>query len=217
MCGNKFETIGTLKLHVGNAHTKDNETQTEDIENKSKLVQTFSSEFCCEIGIQTCLVKYDRMKNSYFKTDENIESLQKAMTEFEKYSCFYCSFKITSKCQLKEHIVKCHGSYRSSFLPASRSVLRSKSSFTKPEHPVKFKSRPPSYSPDTSLALNSFPVGFPQPKYTQTFPYPTHSLSTLLPKCEQCGWLASCGTELVNHKKRMHDDHGDPFEVYKQY
>ena len=86
---------------------------------------------------------------------------------------------------------------------------------TKPKSPTKFKPLPTVLPPQHHAASLSLPVGFPlQPKFSQSFSYPIQGLH--LPICEHCGWQSSCGTHLVKHKKAVHGDFSNPFEVYKQ-
>ena len=61
---------------------------------------------------------------------------------------------------------------------------------------------------------SSFPplLGFP---YLQTLPFPDLNLRSLLPKCEHCGYIASSGADLVKHKRSIHADQSNPFEVSK--
>ena len=80
---------------------------------------------------------------------------------------------------------------------------------------TKFKPLPPTLPPQHHAASLSLPVGFPlQPRFSQPFSYPIQGLH--LPICEHCGWQSSCGTDLVKHKRAVHGDFSNPFDVYKQ-
>ena len=116
---------------------------------------------------------------------------------FEKYPCNYCGHIISSKNCLEEHVVKCCGShgqiFMQNFKTRSPQILQ-----------PKFKASP-------SLDLFSLPIGFP--KHSLTFPHQDPTFQTFLPKCEHCGWTARCGTDLIDHKKKVHNDYRNPFEV----
>ena len=60
----------------------------------------------------------------------------------------------------------------------------------------------------------SFPFGFP-PTFTIGFSPSFPSFGRHLPVCEDCGWQAMCGTDMVEHMRNIHGDYRDPFEVYK--
>ena len=129
--------------------------------------------------------------------DSELNNLEiSAKNDFEKYSCFYCAHIITSEDLLKKHIGECHGLHEPSFPKFSKS--QSNQSKMKPLH--------------ISSTLLSFPVGFPPPTFPQSFNYPSLAPSFLLSKCEYCGWYASCGTEMMKHKKNVHNDHENPFK-----
>jgi hypothetical protein len=82
---------------------------------------------------------------------------------------------------------------------------------------VKIKSQlksiplPPKLSPQNNPSL--VPFGLLPSRYFKTSPHPISTAH--LPVCEHCGWQAGCGTNLVEHKKRVHGDDRNPFEVYK--
>ena len=144
-----------------------------------------------------------QVKNSDFEKDETVETSENAIIEFKKYPCFYCAIDIISENHLKEHKEKCHGSHQPNFLQVTKFPLISKPKLPKPKVSPQIKLSLSSFS---LQPLFSFPVGFPQPSFSQNF---------LLPKCEKCGWLASSGTDLMKLKKAIHGDFENPFGVYK--
>ena len=113
--------------------------------------------------------------------------------EFKNYECFYCERKIESEAYLLDHKLKCHGISGT------------------------FCAKPLVTSNNPKLKISS-PV-FPPirfPPNSQRFPY-LNPAWNLLPKCVHCGMQYSCGTDLVNHMKNIHQDFRSPFEVYKQH
>ena len=160
---------------------------------------------------QNSVDKASCTENVIQPSEKVIKSEEINLRTFLSYPCFYCGSNIVSECELKEHSQKCHGCLPSS--NPARTIIKKQFDFS----PIGFPSCTPSFVSRPSPASFSLPIGFPQPTHTQTFPYPNSSLSLLLPKCEHCGWKASSGTELVNHKKSVHADHRNPFEVYKQF
>ena len=119
---------------------------------------------------------------------------------FESYPCLYCGFNIATKNHLKEHRRDCSGS----------SFLKKLDLLNQPN----VKKSPQNIFPlPTSF---SRPIGVPAPQFPQIFHFLDPSLSLHLPEYEQCGWKAMSGTDLVKHRKSVHNDHRNPFEIYKQ-
>ena len=175
-CDESVSSAEDLKRHMLRFHIKCSSTQTNTVVLIDKKVQ---------------------VKKSDFNSDKSIETTESATIVFEKYSCIYCGFNIVSESHLKDHIVSCPGSHRPSFLKLGQSATSHSKSQTSPNLnqpiPLALSSRP-------QVDSFSLPFGLPFPNYTQTFPYYNPGLSRLPPKCEHCGWIASCGTDLVKHK-----------------
>ena len=191
-CDHKFEDFDKLKSHIRVHHVKTSSTQTDEIIVVDKRLQT------------ECVYIVEEP----VKSDKEFEN---ATTKFENYSCFYCNFDIKSERHLEEHIVKCHVE------KVNLVKTINYNSGVEPGH-VKIKSQlksiplPPKLSPQNNPSL--VPFGLLPSRYFQTSPYPI-SAAHLPPVCEHCGWQAGCGTNLVEHKKRVHGDERNPFEVYK--
>ena len=126
----------------------------------------------------------------------NTDEETKVYQTFLKYVCFYCSTEILSENYLITHKAKCH----------EPEFLNSK----------KLETKTPSPSDTTHSALFSLPFGFLHPNYCQTFPVSNPSL-THFPKCDQCGWIAHSGTDLMNHRKDVHKDFRSPFDVHRKF
>jgi hypothetical protein len=202
----KKEFLKNLK-----AESKKGEFECEEcdecLSNKSDLKMHMLNQHVSSSSTQTGTVIYVdkklQVKRSDFNSDKNIETSE---IEFEHYPCLYCGFIIASKTHLQEHKIKCSGSNKPGFLKKSK-TLTSNQPNHKESHPPDLSSLTASFSP---------PVGFPPPKSSQNFPLQDPRLSLHLPECEQCGWRANCGTDLVNHRKNVHNDYRNPFEIYKQ-
>ena len=179
-----------LRHHMLNHHRETSSTQT-------------ISEVYVDKKIQVKTIDFNAVKN--------IQTSESDMKEFESYPCHYCDFNIETETHLQDHIVQCVGSHRPSFFKESKSPPKSQAILPSLKYPSQMKSH--SFQP--SSASFSLPFGIPQ--LSQVFPYNNPSLSRPLPKCEHCGWMATCGTDLMNHKKRIHNDHRSPFEDYKQF
>ena len=186
-CDESVSSAEDLRKHMLRLHIKCSSTQT----NTEVLIE-----------------KKVQVRKSDFNSDKSTETTESAPIVFKKYSCIYCGFNIVSESHLKDHIVSCPGSHRPSFLKLGQSAASHSKSQQSPELnqpiPLTLSSRP-------QVDLFSLPFGLPN--YTQTFPYYNPGLSRLPPKCEHCGWIASCGTDLVKHKKSVHADHRNPFEI----
>ena len=161
-------------------------------------------------------IKVDKkiqVKKSDFNENKCVEtSREKVEKKFENYLCHYCGSNIDSEKHLGEHVEQCCGSHRPSFHKICKLSVKSEFNISRPNTTNRFM--PP--LPNLSLSSSSFnpPIGFQLPKLSETFPYPYQSLSHL-PVCEQCGWKASCGTEMVEHMKSVHNDYRNPFDLYK--
>ena len=188
VCDDKLESMDKLKSHVRIHHMQIKSVQTEENDD----------------------IKVDKkvqVKRSYFNSDKNTEtSKENEMIQFVSYQCHYCAFNIGNEKHLKEHVNQCIGSHSPNFLQDP--VL--------PRPKARSRGLPP--PPDLSFKTTSFnpPIGFPPSKYSLTFPY-TNPILSCLPACEQCGWKASCGTEMAQHMKSVHMDYRNPFDVFKQF
>ena len=91
MCENRFETIGSLKLHIRNVHVKNNSTQTEEKRIESKTVQTSYTK------------QYSEEKINY--TGGEAEPRFK----FETKSCPSCVNTFPSESHLLDHRKCCPG------------------------------------------------------------------------------------------------------------
>ena len=147
---------------------------------------------------EVCVDKKIQVKLSDFNADKNIETLDDVSEEFEHYQCYYCDLNLNCEAHLKSHIVQCTGLHSQVLLTDS----------TQPAHQLsQLQTKPPRIS----ASPFSLPFQLPQvASYSQTFPYTKPSF--ILHKCEQCGWTASCGTDMVKHKKIVHNDHRNPFD-----
>ena len=155
---------------------------------KSSSVQT-NERVVKEKKVQT----YDTTITS----DKNIQTAEEIMISkatYKKHPCFYCDTEIKSEEHLIEHRLKCHVTSKT-FSAAKCNSLPSSSA-----EPVSF----------------SLPVGFPPPKLNLHLPHFNPSWS-YLSKCVTCGWIAKCGTDLMNHMKSVHNEKRSPFEIYKQH
>jgi hypothetical protein len=185
-CDNAFSAEHELINHMISHHTSSTSAQTDSAD---------------------CIDKKIQVKTVDFMKDKSSETSDNATIKFEIYSCFYCDNVIKSGDDLKEHVIKCCGPYLP--IPSFQKVSKALPSASHPSYQSEIKAYPSQVPSFTNFNL---PFGFP---HLKTFPYPDLTLRNILPKCEHCGWTASSGTDLVNHKKRVHNDHRNPFEVYK--
>ena len=98
--------------------------------------------------------------------------------------------------------------------PQLQNVPQTTKSLFKPSQ-SKLPEIPPNFPGHTYQTPAFFPpVGFslPSSRFGQGFPYSTPNFSHLHPKCEYCGWIANCGTDLMQHKRNVHNDTSNPFD-----
>jgi len=138
-----------------------------------------------------------QVKENEFEVKANVESSEYLKNKFESYPCFYCVSSIASK----KHIVECHRLYQPVFLQVSRSPTRNKIK-------TKYEEQPKLKPMHQSSQLMSFPVGFPPPSMS-----PFSALSSLL-KCEHCDRFAISGTNMMKHKKAVHNYDEIPLKLY---
>jgi hypothetical protein len=189
LCDSRLESLAKVRNHDRIHHMEAKSVQTEDY---------------CDIKVD----KKIQVKRRDFNSDKNTATSEYETNKFEEYSCNYCGFVIVSEVQLHEHVRACHGSHPSSLLQDS------KCPFTSPNQQrddIEWNFPPPTLPVKTYTSL-SFPVGFSPLKFNQTFPSPSFSLE----ECVHCGWKARCGTDMVNHMRSIHNDHRNPFEVFKR-
>ena len=136
--------------------------------------------------------------NTTITSDKNIQTAEEIVISkviYIKHSCFYCDTEIISEQHLLEHRLTCHVS-------------------TKTFSVAKGKSPPPNVSSSPLPVSFSLPVGFPPPNLNHHLQYYKPSWSHLS-KCVTCGWIATSGTDLMNHMKSVHNEKRSPFEIYK--
>ena len=111
---------------------------------------------------------------------------------FPKYPCLYCDRSIASLCQMKKHVLECHGLHKTD-LPA---VSSTKTPAIQPN--LKFPA--PVFNPQIPSKYLSFPVGCPSsltgPQMLD-FPNRTFGLTSL--KCEHCEWIVNSEVETMCH------------------
>ena len=147
--------------------------------------QKFNSEVKLRVHI-----KLDHITSNSSQTDAPMEEVK----VFAKYPCFYCDRSIAGLCQMKKHVLECHGLHKTD-LPA---VSSTKTPAIQPN--LKFPA--PVFNLQIPSKYLSFPVGFPSsltgPQMLD-FPNRTFGLTSL--KCEHCEWIVNSEVELMNHKK----------------
>ena len=134
-CDECFVSKVELQKHMSNHHIKCNSTQTESKVYTDQKVQVKESDF---------------------------DTFDKTSHKFEKYSCIYCGFNIASESALQEHIARCSGSHKHSFLRGHLSPYPSQ--LTESKYPSQVLPFPQTFSSLPFKTTFSLPVEFPQQK-----------------------------------------------------
>ena len=134
-------------------------------------------------------IKLDHTTSNSSQTDDPMEEVK----VFAKYPCFYCDRNIASECQMKKHVLDCHGFHKTD-LP----VVSSTKTLTQ-EPNLKFPV--PVFNPQIHSKYLSFPVGFPSVIGPQMLDFPNRTFGLTSLRCEHCEWIVNSEVELMNHKK----------------
>ena len=124
----------------------------DTLPNLQKHVRAFHQRsFSTQTIEKIMLDKKIEAKQKEFVSEKLVQTEEKSDSqEFEKYPCYYCDYEILDEQHLIEHKLKCHRKWS-----VNKIKPYSTSSSTLTTHSKAF----------------SFPVGFPPPTSTQTFPY----------------------------------------------
>ena len=212
--------------------TKENEEIKEKLEISKKDIVQLNLKINKE-------KKESERKDKKAKKKEALDTLQTEMSS-PGFPCKVCDVKGETLDQLKSHVRNYH--MKTSFTQTEDIVLVHQAVQAVQDPPIsipleiklpqlqkvpqkteplfkhnqsKFPETPPNFPGHTFQPPAFFPpVGFslPSSRFGQGFPYTAPNFSHLPPKCEHCGWIANCGTDLMQHKRNVHNDTSNPFD-----
>ena len=165
---------------------------------KSHIRNHHAQSKCTQTEVLIMLDQKVQCSKLVISSDKMIQTLDDshqsdADIKLKPFNCFYCEKNITSEQTLSEHKVKCIGVTRI-FLFNQSAKRDNLDNVTQPMSPVSL------------------------PMFTKSFPFPnSNPRLSHLPECVHCGLKPSCGKDMVNHMKLVHNDHRNPFEVYKKW
>ena len=165
---------------------------------KSHIRNHHAQSKCTQTEVLIMLDQKVQCSKLVISSDKMIQTLDdshesEADIKLKPFNCFYCEKNITNEQTLSEHKVKCIGVTRI-FLFNQKAKRANLDNVTQPMSPVSL------------------------PMFTKSFPFPnSNPRLSHLPECVHCGLKPSCGTDMMNHMKLVHNDHRSPFEVYKKW